>query len=110
MVASAASASGSTTMNRDRWVGTPCNVPEPNWANVWCRPSGSDHVVRGLRSPVEADDRVRTGRARAEPVDDGALAGVAEPEVDDDDARAVLGHSRVVPACPVAAPAGSADA
>ena len=38
--ASAASASGSTSMNRDRWVRTPgVKVPEPNWANVWCRPS-----------------------------------------------------------------------
>ncbi len=36
--ASAASASGSTTTNRVRWVVTPAKVPDPNCANVWCRP------------------------------------------------------------------------
>ena len=61
--ASAASASGSTSTKRDRWVRTPgAKLPEPNWAKVWCRPSAVTHVVRRLRAAVEPDHRA--GRIR----------------------------------------------
>ena len=49
--------------------GTPgVNVPAPNCANVWCRPSRQHDVVRRLRAAVEADHRVhRPGARRASP-------------------------------------------
>src|SRR6185312_9454886 len=56
---------------------------------------GQDHRVRGLPAPVEPDDRVDRP-ARAQPVHDGPLAGVAEPEIDDD----VVHYRRSIPSVP----------
>ena len=104
--ASAASASGSTSMNRDRCVRTP--------GRKRARPELGERVVpavRGRRTLCAAcapplnrtTARTGSGRRGAQPVDDRALAGVAVAEVDDD-ARAGR-HSRPlqpdVPARPV---------
>ena len=57
--ASAASASGSTSMNRDRYVRTPgVKVPDAELGESVVPAVGGDHVVRGLRPAVEADHRV----------------------------------------------------
>ena len=63
------------------------NVPGAELGERVVPPVGGDDVVRRLRAAVEADHRVDRlpAVAGAEPVDDGALAGVAEAEVDDDD-------------------------
>ena len=57
-------------------------------------PVGGDHVVRGLRSPVEAQRPPAPGR-RAERVHHRALARVAVAEVDHGDVSSV--HSRSFP-------------
>jgi hypothetical protein len=40
-------------MCRDRCVGTPRNVPDPNWANVWCLPSGSTTLCAAWAPPLK---------------------------------------------------------
>jgi hypothetical protein len=39
-------------MKRDRWVGTPWNVPDPNCANVWCRPAGVTTLCAACAPPL----------------------------------------------------------
>src|ERR1022692_4864162 len=67
---------------------------------------GRDHVVRGLGAAVEPDHRVDWlfPPSGTEPVHDGALAGVAVPQVGDD----AVPHSRVFPLGPCRSPGGTA--
>ncbi len=74
---------GSTSMSRDRCVRTPgVNVPEPNWANVWCRPSGVTTLCAACAPPLN-----RTTAATGDDAQRWSTtvpARVPEAEVDDD--------------------------
>ncbi len=48
-------------MNRDRWVGTPCKVPDPNWANVCDRPSAVTTLCAACAPPL---NRITAGTGR----------------------------------------------
>jgi len=58
---------------------------------------GWHRELRGLRTAVVAHDGARAVRAH-EPIDDGALALVAEPQPDDDEGPVL--HARVLPHAP----------
>lgn len=47
-------------MKRDRWVGTPRRVPEPNWAKVWWRPSVVTTLCAAWAPPLKRTT-ARTG-------------------------------------------------
>ena len=81
------------------------SVPGAELGERVVRPSREHDVVRRLRAPVEPHHRGdRSASCRAQPVDDGSLAGVPVPEVDHD-RRAR--HSRSIRS-PVRSSAGSA--